>query len=376
MSASASNRDSHRFLARGQLQQLLDLLRAEGYGTLGPQQRDGAIVMAPIDAIDQLPKGVSDRHGPGHYRLEQGSSQRLFAWANGPQALKPLLFAPTEKLWRYERGSDGRLSFTTIEPPVKPTAVVGVRACDLAALKLQDAHFLQGDYLDSHYRARRESLFIIAVDCTHPSASCFCASTGDGPSAVDGYDLAMIELDDGFLLRGGSERGRVLMALLSTEAVTGDQFEAALQQQVQATTVQQRKLPNGDLQQHLADNLRHPHWQRVAERCLSCGNCTSVCPTCFCHSERDEGALDGSSGTHLREWGSCFSHDHSYIHGLVVREAPAFRYRQWLTHKLSSWHDQYGRSGCVGCGRCISWCPVGIDLTEEVATITAECICE
>jgi ferredoxin len=142
-----------------------------------------------------------------------------------------------------------------------------------------------------------------------------------------------------------------------------------LQQQRYAAEAQQRTLPGRDLQAPLFARLSHPQWQAIGERCLACGNCTAVCPTCFCHSEQEHPALDGGGSEHVREWDSCFTPGHSYIHGVVIRAETSQRYRQWLTHKLGSWHEQYGRSGCVGCGRCITWCPVGIDITEEVTTI-------
>ena len=133
----------------------------------------------------------------------------------------------------------------------------------------------------------------------------------------------------------------------------------------EAAQQQTRSLPSHNLRDALFANLEHPRWEDVAERCLSCGNCTSVCPTCFCHSETDETALDGDHSLHARQWDSCFTQGHSYIHGMTIRADTRTRYRQWLTHKLGSWHDQYGRSGCVGCGRCIAWCPVGIDITAR-----------
>ncbi|MBF0393567.1 MAG: 4Fe-4S dicluster domain-containing protein, partial [Alphaproteobacteria bacterium] len=118
-------------------------------------------------------------------------------------------------------------------------------------------------------------------------------------------------------------------------------------------------------------NREHPRWDEVAKRCLTCGNCTMVCPTCFCTTVDDVTDLGGTRTERVRSWDSCFTLDFSYIHGGSVRNEGSSRYRQWITHKLSSWHDQFGSSGCVGCGRCITWCPVGIDITEEVGAIRA-----
>jgi len=357
------------FLPREKFDELLAALRQAGYGVVGPTPRDGAIVYAEVTAVADLPAGVSIDSGPGYIRLHTSDSPRVFAWANGPQALKPLLFKSSEVLWRAERDSAGRLTFRNATPQVRPTAVIGVRACDLAALQLQDRHFLSGEYRDTHYAARREQLFLVAVNCSHPAPTCFCASTGDGPAARDGYDMVLDELDDGFLVTAGSDRGAGLLRGLELQVASDAQCAAARLAVERAHDMQTRQIPAGDLYDGLSAQREHARWQDVAQRCLACGNCTLVCPSCFCSREQDESRLDGEGSEHLRQWDSCFSEGHSYIHGMVMRKDVRHRYRQWLTHKLGSWHRQYGRSGCVGCGRCIAWCPVGIDICEEVNAI-------
>jgi sulfhydrogenase subunit beta (sulfur reductase) len=361
-----------RFLDRDRLDDLLDLLKRSGYRCIGPRVRDGAIVYDEIGSAADLPAGVHDRQLPGEYRIEETGGPRRFAWANGPQALKPLLFRPRELLWSVTRDEDGRLAFAPAQADARPLAVIGVRACDLAALALQDAHFRDGPHPDPHYSARRERLLLVGVNCTHPAATCFCASTGDGPGIHAGHDLALSELDAGFVIEAGSTRGGALLAQLATIAASPEQVATARDEVAEGARRQQRTLPGRDLQQVLFERLEHPRWDAVADRCLSCANCTSVCPTCFCFSEKDAPALSGHDSEHLREWDSCFTQGHSYIHGHVVRLGTRERYRQWLTHKLGSWHSQFGRSGCVGCGRCIAWCPAGIDLTEETHAICAD----
>ena len=358
------------WLAQEDLQRLFDALVEAGYRCVGPAVRDGAIQFVPLRAAAELPTGVHDQQAPGSYRLEQTGGSRRFGWANGPQALKPMTFAPSESLWRARR-VDGQLRFEPVAPDPEPTAVIGVRACDLAALRLQEAHFLDGLSPDPGFRARRDALLLIGVDCSHPAETCFCADTGDGPALAYGFDIGLTELDDGYLVRSGSPRGATVVNAMALVAVSDDQRDAAARQNAAAVQAQIRRLPGGDLRARLFERLDHRHWDAVAERCLSCGNCTAVCPTCFCSTNAADPDLDGTATDLVRTWDSCFSHGHTAMHGRPVREETCQRYRQWLTHKLAGWFDQYGRSGCVGCGRCITWCPVGIDLTAEAALIAA-----
>jgi sulfhydrogenase subunit beta (sulfur reductase) len=372
-----SRSDPAGFLPIAQLSSLVEALMAQGYQCLGPAVENGGIVMLELESADGLTRGLQAEQAPGRYRVTQDPHNRYFAWANGPQAIKPLAFAPRESLWRVERDEAGALKFAAVLPSPPAQALIGVRGCDLAALALQDAHFMQEGRYDAHYAQRREHLFLVAVQCAEPAATCFCASTGDGPAPSTGYDITLTELAEGFVAAAGSAKGAVVLNALNLSPATPQQIDAAQQQGQAASARQTRSLPGhlspsgSSLRDVLMSQLEHPHWDEVATRCLACGNCTAVCPTCFCHAEMDVPSLDGHASEHERIWDSCFGESHGHLHGINVRPDIRSRYRQWLTHKLATWHDQFGRSGCVGCGRCIAWCPVGIDLTEEVAALTA-----
>lgn len=359
-----------------QLDTLVATLMAQAYECHGPVVENGAIVMRELAVPDGLPRGLQAEQAPGHYRLTRDPLNRYFAWANGPQAIKPQVFAPKESMWRVERDAAGALQFAAVLPEIPKQAIIGVRACDLAALALQDAHFLRDGRRDAHYAQRREQLFLVAVQCAVPASTCFCASTGDGPTPTTGYDISLAELAEGFVVVAGSDKGAAVLGALNLSRATPQQIDAAQQQGQAAAASQTRSLPGrlslsgGNLRDVLMSQLEHPRWDDVATRCLACGNCTAVCPTCFCHAEMDVPSLDGQASEHERKWDSCFGESHGHLHGTNVRPDIRGRYRQWLTHKLATWNDQFGRSGCVGCGRCIAWCPVGIDLTEEVAALT------
>jgi len=357
------------------LDTLVSVLAARGFRVLGPSVRDGAIVYDDIASRDDLPIGWTDVQEPGSYRLERRAVEALFGYAVGPHSWKQFLFPPRTRLWQAHR--DGNRGFTVEEEPLDgeaPLAFIGVRACELHGIAIQDTVFLGGRHVERDYAARRDGAFLVAVNCFEPAGTCFCVSMGTGPRAEAGYDLALTEILDGehrFLVEVGSEQGaEVLRELPRREAAEPD-LTAARDAVAGAAERMGRELDTTDLQGLLARTLEHDRWDEVATRCLTCGNCTMVCPTCFCTSVEDVTDLGGEHAERVRTWDTCFSVEHSYIHGGAIRPTGRSRYRQWLTHKFGTWHDQFGSSGCVGCGRCIAWCPVGIDVTEELAALRA-----
>lgn len=365
----------HYFLPYQKLNPLLLLLRDMGYTCIGPQVQNGAIIYDELHDANQLPWGVQETQQPGKYELKKIDSNEAFAWSNGPQAIKPILFKPKESLWQVARDLNGKLAFKEVKSNIKPIAFIGARSCDLAGMAVQDKTFVQGAYQDKRYQSQRDNLFMIAVNCGYSGGNCFCVSTNTGPSAKSGFDLALTEVADGFVVEIGSVKGEKLIRQLDCEKASDQKINHAEKNIDRAANMQTKKMPKNNsrlLRDILMNNLEHERWDHVADRCLSCGNCTSVCPTCFCHHEMETAALDGNSSEHEREWDSCFTAGHSTVHGTVIRDDTKKQYKQWLTHKLGTWWDQFDTSGCIGCGRCVTWCPVGIDITEEMAAISGE----
>ncbi|MDR4493882.1 MAG: 4Fe-4S dicluster domain-containing protein [Nitrospirales bacterium] len=357
-----------KILLRTDFHRLLQALRKFGYRVIGPVLSQGSIQWKDIHAVEDLPVGWKDHQEPGHYRLEPDPSPRYFNVVHGPESLKPLTFVSRETLLILDR-KNHIFSAKEIQPASQPTAVIGVRACDLASLTIQDHIFLKGSYADPYYQQRREQLFLVTVNCTRALPTCFCASMNTGPKAQDGYDLSLTEADEDFLIEAGSRAGLKILGQLPCTAASPERMTQEEERVATCASGQTRSLPHTTLPDSLYEAHDHPRWDQVATRCLSCTNCTMVCPTCFCHSVEETPSLDAQHAEHARVWDSCFTSDHGYIHGKNFRPTTKDRYRMWLTHKLASWMDQFGMSGCVGCGRCITWCPVGIDLTEEVRAL-------
>jgi sulfhydrogenase subunit beta (sulfur reductase) len=361
-------------IARVQLDALLGALRGRGYTVIGPTVRSESLVYDELRSAADLPAGWVDEQEGGTFRLRRGDDDALFAHTVGHDSLKRFLFPPHLSIWRARRGADGGLEVEEPAPPPR-YAFLGVRSCDLHAVAIQDRVFMGDRYVDADYEARRRDAFFVAVNCGRAGGTCFCTSMGTGPRVERGYDLALTELLDGgghrFVVEVGSDRGADVLAELDHRAAGEEEARAPDAAAARAAASMGRTLDVSDIRDLLQANAEHPRWDEVADRCLSCGNCTLVCPTCFCSTVEDTTDLSGGETEHARLWDSCFTLGHSYVHGGSVRQTGRSRYRQWMTHKLSTWIDQFGTSGCVGCGRCITWCPVAIDITEETAAIRA-----
>jgi len=349
-----------------------NVLRKRGYQVIGPTLGEGAIVYDELNSIANLPVGWTDEQDGGNYRLKKREDNALFGYTVGPHSWKKLLFPSLLRLWQAKRNGSSFQIVTDNEADQK-FAFIGVRSCDIHAISIQDKVFMGGQYIDPYYKLRREDAFVIAVNCGKAGGTCFCVSMNTGPRATFGFDLALTEIIESdshyFLVETGTELGaEILREIPHKEA--NEKEKCAADSIVKKTSEQMgRFVDTTNIKDLFYRNYEHPRWNNVAERCLNCANCTMVCPTCFCTTVEDVTDLTGDNAERWRKWDSCFTMDFSYIHGGSVRSSTKSRYRHWITHKLATWIDQFGTSGCVGCGRCMTWCPVAIDITEEVEAI-------
>lgn len=374
MKTPGSNQE-RRFLPKAELSVMFDSLKARGYTVIGPVLHREAIKLLPIAGVDEIARGLRDIQDGGHYRLEKGDDELFFEYVVGPDSAKCYFFPARQDLFTLENAS-ARLSLHESREQVPKLALFSVRPCDLAAIHVQDRVFAGGEpagaercEAELHYLRSRAESMVIAVNCTRPGGTCFCDSMKTGPKATEGFDLALTELRAGFVVEAGSEQGSSLLNELPLRAPSPAELELADLKMERAREHMGRRLDTDDIVRLLDRNIEHPRWDEVAARCLSCGNCTMVCPTCFCSTVSDSSDLAARQATRSRRWESCFTHQFSYTTTGPHRQTIRGRYRHWLRHKLGTWWEQFGTSGCIGCGRCITWCPVGIDLTEEMAAI-------
>jgi sulfhydrogenase subunit beta (sulfur reductase) len=358
------------------LNKIFDILRNK-YIIIGSRLRDGVIVLDELNYND-IPIGYSEHEEPGGYRLHKEGSG-LFSFTHGPDSLKKFLHLPYKHLCSFEKTQQNYRAAKCTEDE-QLHAFFGVKSCDIAALKVLDRVFgsIENRLMDVsgfEYTRKRQKAFIVAVNCTRAGNTCFCASMNTGPEVKDGYDIGLTELESVFLAEAGSERGKSIIESLPIRKAEPDvlvQKEKVLEN---CRSSMKRSMKTNDLPEFLYRNFDSPRWKETARRCLACGNCTLVCPTCFCNSVFDCVTLSGIKssndyrGQRIRSWDSCFFANFARVHGGNFRLSRKARYRHWINHKLAYWIEEFGVSGCVGCGRCITWCPVGIDITEELQAL-------
>ncbi|MBT5230340.1 MAG: 4Fe-4S dicluster domain-containing protein [Methylococcales bacterium] len=355
------------FLPRHKLNDLFQSFIQSGFNIITPIVQNGSLRYHQIRHANEITPGAIDDSHMGKITLAKTKSPRFYSFTTTEQSIKPWVFSPKEVLWQSDH-SQSTITFKSTPPNTQPTLVFGIKGCDLAGLNLLDQHFNKDPSPDPHYQQRRASLSLIGLNCHRSGANCFCNSTQDGPKIeTDTCDALMSELDEGFIFHHSQTDLHARLTSLKLSPATPEQLRQAEYETQAAAAEQQKKLPKIS-STDLFEQDNHPEWEKVAERCLSCGNCTAVCPSCFCHTIEAKPTLSNTS-EQTRQWDSCFTTQHSYLHGIYIRPERIHRYRQWLTHKFSGWQAQYGRIGCTGCGRCITYCPVGIDPSQALQTL-------
>jgi len=345
------------------ISKILRNLRSLGYTVIGPSLRDGVVRLAEVTEPEDIASGILDTQAPGKYQISGGSAL-MFSSVNGPDSPKRYLHPAEVELLRMKEGTQG-FEVTSRSRPDKKYAFFGIRPCDLRGVETMDRTMMMPGFEDPTYSSlRKDSLFVV-VNCTRAGNNCFCASMSTGPKADAGYDMAITELPDKLLLDVPEARSALVQGIDVQPAGEGD-IRAGDEMVNQAKDQMNLRFKREDFSRLMNLGMESPVWKETADRCLACGNCSMVCPTCFCNTTQERADITDGSVSRVRVWDSCLSKEFTYSAGGNPRQQRSARYRQYVMHKFAYWPEQFGSYGCVGCGRCITWCPVGIDITATV----------
>ena len=292
----------------------------------------------------------------------------LTRFANTKNAPKNLFFPHTEKMMRYTRTPRG-VEFTGVQGKAKETVLFGARPCDARSFTLMDMLFDQEKYRDLFYIEKRAKTTVIALNCVHPPyATCFCTSVGGNPLSVEGVDVAITEMDGESLVEFITPKGEKLLKYFGDTKVDAKTAAAKKTAAQKAAAEISSTIPAMAIKPILDANFEHPFWNTIHQRCLACGTCTFLCPTCHCFDISDE--MRGADGVRLRNWDSCmFPMFTKETSGHNPRPSQKERWRQRVMHKFKYYVDNFGAIACVGCGRCVMSCPVNIDIRKIVGDI-------
>ena len=288
---------------------------------------------------------------------------------------KKYLHPQKENLITYNRTNGLEAKLPEID---RKTVVLGVHPCDARAVMVYDVVF-GGDMPDPYYWNRRKNTIIVAISCTLPDENCFCMSLDDcGPTLEDkGFDLLMTDIGDSYLIEVGSMEGSLLLQHQGIFEKATEKARADKNKTVEISKMKiQRKIPDvKNLPKFMEQHYDHPVWAKEAEKCVSCGSCTFVCPTCFCYHVEDITKFNLEDGNRVRMWDSCQLIDFAEVAmGENFRENREARLKWRIYHKLAYWQEQFNNLGCTGCGRCISYCIANIDMTQALAEIRGELV--
>jgi sulfhydrogenase subunit beta (sulfur reductase) len=288
-----------------------------------------------------------------------------FSVQNTRLSPKGLVHPPSEKMFQFSTDPGDPEAHILKEVPKedRDRLLVGVRPCDARAFQLVRLNFITTQYVDPWWRRGYERLTLVGAACLAPCSTCFCTSVGGGPFDGTGLDVLTIEMGDRLLLRSVTEKGEKLLAGAPGPKAGSEEQREAQRLQAEAEGAMTEKVPTDRLKdQPLLDLFNAPFWDEIQFACINCGTCTYLCPTCWCFDIQDE--VHGKEGVRLRNWDSCM-YPLFTLHGSGhnPRGEKVQRVRQRFMHKLKYYVDKYGNGvACVGCGRCVLFCPVNIDI--------------
>lgn len=345
---------------------LYSLIQAipEEYRVIGPKKENYSLNLGELKNPRDLALGYISEEDRGIYRLykEEGSmSIDRARYMNHPKYFTHL---PTEELYRTKKTNG---SFEVEEPEMdkRKLAFVLIKSCDISALHCMDRVFDQ-KYKDPSYNATREDTLIIGANCFHPGKNCFCTTFNAGPTTDKGFDLQLSDFGDKYMVEVGTEKGAELLSQIPSHPAGADDLQKKEMMTERSKRLMFKAFDIKKGVKTLNENYEHPYWDELKNDCFSCTNCISVCPLCFCYEVSDESNVTRTESRRVRKWDACQDLNFAGIHGANFREDRAARLKHWVNHKIHWQHDQYGCSGCTGCSRCITWCPIGIDITEPV----------
>ena len=320
-------------------------------------------------SADMTVYGPVQENGYVLFRALKKGEEPLISYANARNAPKHFLFPQREEIMKYRlTGRD--MTFAGEEKGIEEAVLFGVRPCDARSFVLLDMLFNQEKYQDPGYIERREKTTVITLACVHPPyTTCFCAAVGGDPNSTAGADISLTDLGDSYLAEFMTPKGerflRLWGGLQEADGAALAKKEAIV---INAAKELGPQPPAGDIKPVLDRVFEHPFWETIHSRCLKCGTCTYLCPTCHCFDISDE--TKGSDGVRIRNWDSCMYPLFTVTtSGHNPRPSQKERWRQRVMHKFKYYVDNFGAISCVGCGRCVMHCPVNIDIRKVVSDV-------
>jgi sulfhydrogenase subunit beta (sulfur reductase) len=304
------------------------------------------------------------------FRVLKKGEEPLVDYANSRNAPKHFLFPQREEIIKYAAaGRDA--AFAIDEGEAEEALIFGARPCDARSFVLLDMLFDQEKYRDPHYTVRREKTTVIALACVHPPyRTCFCTAVDGSPVSSEGADILLTDIGESYLAEFITPKGERLLPLLG-ELPKADESASALKNEIAAGAAKEIASvpPAKEIKPILERIFEHPFWETIHGKCLKCGTCTYLCPTCHCFDISDE--TKGGDGVRIKSWDSCmYPLFTTMASGHNPRPSQKERWRQRVMHKFNYYVENFGAVSCVGCGRCVMLCPVNIDIRKIISDIS------